>query len=107
MGGNQGYGVDCSGFTQAVVRIFGESLKRNSGQQALQGSSVGLDNIQTGDLATFGVKNGERVSHLGFIVKDGDETSLIHSKQKVKRQLVNDDLMYPESAEFAELKGLH
>src|SRR6201996_2157143 len=39
-GGRTHYGIDCSGFTQAVFRLQGINISRDASQQALQGSPV-------------------------------------------------------------------
>lgn len=46
-------GADCSGFVQSVYRNFGYSLSRTSYGQANNGQSVGVGNIQPGDLVFY------------------------------------------------------
>ncbi|NLI90258.1 MAG: C40 family peptidase [Epulopiscium sp.] len=58
-------GVDCSGFTQQVMKKAGVSLQRSSAAQyASNGVKVSVDNIQPGDLIFYGY-NGQ-VSHVGI-----------------------------------------
>src|SRR5580698_3127875 len=39
-GGRTHFGIDCSGFTQAVFKLFGVDIKRDASQQAEQGKPV-------------------------------------------------------------------
>lgn len=52
-GTNLKSGVDCSGFTQAVLRKFGVNLPRISNQQANAGAHVGMGEAQPGDLVAW------------------------------------------------------
>jgi hypothetical protein len=62
-------GVDCSGFTQAVMWMHGVALPRDSDLQAATGAQVPLDDdfsaLRPGDLLYF-AEPGERVSHVAF-----------------------------------------
>lgn len=73
-------GIDCSGFTQYVMRHFGKSIPRNSAAQyASAGVKVSKSDLQPGDLMFYGY-NG-KVSHVaiyagnGRIVHASDEKS--------------------------------
>ena len=80
-GGRTPAGVDCSGFTQLVFKCVGIKLNRDSGQQAMQGSSVDfVSTAQTGDLAFF-TKETEQISHVGIVLSDGN---IIHASGKVR-----------------------
>lgn len=46
-------GADCSGFTQAVYRVYGYSLPRTSGQQRSAGREVSYAEAQPGDLICY------------------------------------------------------
>ena len=53
-GGKNAMGMDCSGFTQVVLSLFGKHLLRNASEQATQGTEVHrLEDAQAGDLAFF------------------------------------------------------
>ncbi|TAE71599.1 MAG: hypothetical protein EAZ85_10675 [Bacteroidetes bacterium] len=70
-GGKTPFGVDCSGFTQQIMRANGIKIKRDAYQQAEQGEKINqLENTKTGDLAFF-VRNN-RVVHVGLIIEDKD-----------------------------------
>ena len=50
-GGKNAMGMDCSGFTQVVMSLFGKSLPRNASEQAAKGRKISdLKNVQAGDL---------------------------------------------------------
>lgn len=71
-GGRTRWGVDCSGFVQAVFRFHGVQLPRDSHQQALVGDPVthGDDyaGIARGDLLFFTARESERVVHVAISV---------------------------------------
>lgn len=60
-------GIDCSGFTQQVMKKAGVSLQRSSATQyARNGVKVSRNNLQAGDLLFYGY--GGRVSHVAIYV---------------------------------------
>jgi len=80
-GGKNAMGMDCSGFTQTVMSLFGKHLYRNASEQAKQGRTVScLKKAQAGDLVFFDHKDG-RISHVGIVV---DSTRVIHCSGRVK-----------------------
>lgn len=62
-------GADCSGFVMAVYANFGISLPRTTGGQAQSGYPVDINNIQAGDIISYGY-NGY-VSHSALYVGNG------------------------------------
>lgn len=63
-------GVDCSGFTRYVMQHgAGVLLNRSSGSQAVQGVSIGADQMRPGDLIFYG--NGSRINHVGMYIGNG------------------------------------
>ena len=53
-GGKNAMGMDCSGFTQTVMSLFGKQLLRNASEQATQGRAIkDLKKAQAGDLVFF------------------------------------------------------
>jgi len=109
-GGQNTWGVDCSGFTQNVMRVFGVELPRNCSAQVKLGEEISTDQAQSGDLVFFRTINREKPSHVGFLIKgeDGD-FALFHAKQRVKCQLMvnqHDDAkkyIYPEGLKTVEM----
>lgn len=68
-------GVDCSGFTQQIMKRHGINISRiSSSQYANDGYKVSKEELQKGDLVFFGY-NGS-VSHVAIYIGDG---KMIHS----------------------------
>lgn len=68
-------GVDCSGFTQGVMRNMGISIPRTSKSQSQTGTLVSRDQLQKGDLLFFG-NSASSIFHVGIYIGDG---KMIHS----------------------------
>lgn len=80
-GGKNAMGMDCSGFTQTIMGIFGRRLLRNASEQATQGKQVNsLKEVETGDLVFFDHDDG-RISHVGIVL---DNERVIHCSGRVK-----------------------
>lgn len=80
-GGRNALGMDCSGFTQVVMGLFGKRLLRNASEQATQGRTVtDLNKAKAGDLAFFDHTDG-RISHVGLVI---DSSRIIHCSGRVK-----------------------
>ena len=63
-------GVDCSGFTQQVLRAFNIDIPRTSKAQSLVGTTVSLNELQKGDLLFYGTSL-DNISHVGIYVGEG------------------------------------
>lgn len=119
-GGKNAMGMDCSGFTQVILSLFGKHLLRNASEQATQGTEVnGLENAQAGDLAFFckpqinhanNENNGKNVNnenngahapitHVGILI---DKQRIIHCSGRVKVEKI--DAMGIFSIEQADAK---
>ena len=100
-GGKNAMGMDCSGFTQVVLSLFGKHLLRNASQQATQGIEVnGLEDAQAGDLAFFckpqtnhanhanNENNGAHapITHVGILI---DKQRIIHCSGRVKVEKID------------------
>jgi gamma-D-glutamyl-L-lysine dipeptidyl-peptidase len=80
-GGRSVFGIDCSGFTQAVYRFFGMALPRDAYQQAKLGDTVDfLQAARCGDLAFFDNEEGH-IIHVGLVLNTGQ---IIHAGGKVR-----------------------
>ncbi len=80
-GGRSSAGIDCSGFSQQVMKLLGVALLRDSGQQALQGEDVGfLQETRPGDLAFFDNEEG-RIIHVGILLAPD---TIIHASGRVR-----------------------
>ena len=86
-GGKNALGMDCSGFTQTIMGLFGKQLLRNASEQATQGDLV--DNLKiakAGDLAFFDHNDG-RISHVGILI---DSERVIHCSGRVKVEKIDE-----------------
>jgi hypothetical protein len=92
-GGRTHFGIDCSGYVQAVFKMHGSKLLRDASQQVEQGEVIAsLKEARLGDLAFF--KNLEgRVVHVGIMLNN---TQIIHASGKVKIDNIDDDGIYSE-----------
>lgn len=75
-------GTDCSGFTQSVYRNFGISISRTSREQATNGTSVSLSNVQPGDLIFY--KNGSSIGHVALYIGGGQVVHASSPKSGIK-----------------------
>ena len=80
-GGKNALGMDCSGFTQVVMSLFGKSLLRNASEQVTQGEAVAdMKQAQAGDLVFFDHEDG-KISHVGIVI---DAERVVHCSGRVK-----------------------
>lgn len=80
-GGRSVFGIDCSGYTQLIFRLFNYKLLRDAYMQATQGEAIGfLQEAKCGDLAFFDNAEG-KITHVGILLNDHE---IIHSSGKVR-----------------------
>jgi cell wall-associated NlpC family hydrolase len=80
-GGKSVYGIDCSGFTQQVFKMFGIKLLRDAYLQVEQGSFLEtLSETRLGDLAFFQNEKG-KITHVGIILEN---SQIVHASGKVR-----------------------
>lgn len=85
-GGTSPFGIDCSGFTQAVFKMVGTRLKRDVGEQVHQGDLISFfEEAQPGDLAFFDNRKG-KIIHTGLILP---ENQIIHVSGRVRIDTIN------------------
>lgn len=90
-GGRTHFGIDCSGFSQAVFRQFDTEIKRDAWQQAEQGILVDfLQAAKLGDLAFFDNEAG-RIIHVGIMLNN---EQIIHASGSVKIDRIDDQGIY-------------
>ena len=90
-GGRTHFGIDCSGYVQAVMRTRGVTLKRDASMQAGQCNVVDfLQEAQLGDLAFFDNAEG-RIIHVGIML---DNQNIIHASGRVKIDQIDDQGIY-------------
>lgn len=86
-GGKNAMGMDCSGFTQVILSLFGKSLKRNASEQVTQGRKIAdLTKVHAGDLVFFDHEDG-KISHVGIVI---DNERVIHCSGRVKVEKLDD-----------------
>ena len=96
-GGKNAMGMDCSGFTQTVMALFGKNVLRNASEQATQGEAVAsLKEAQAGDLVFFDHEDG-KISHVGIVI---DPERVIHCSGRVKVEKLDESGIF--SAETGE-----
>lgn len=81
-GGTTSFGLDCSGFTQLLVRRGGVMMPRDAQPQAdWDGlAKVSCEELQPGDLVFFGAGE-KKINHTGFYLGGGE---FIHSTTNMK-----------------------
>ena len=80
-GGRTPWGVDCSGFTQAIFMFMGIYLPRDAHQQAEEGDPVEFVELaEPGDLAFFDNDEG-RIIHVGIVLSD---RRIVHASGRVR-----------------------
>lgn len=79
-GGKSIFGIDCSGFVQAVFRMHGYNLPRDAYEQAEIGNDIDFEDAQTNDLAFFSNAEG-KIIHVGIL---GDSRQIIHASGRVR-----------------------
>jgi hypothetical protein len=96
-GGRTHFGIDCSGFTQAVFRAHGVSLLRDASMQVEQGAEINsLQEARLGDLAFF--ENTERkIVHVGIMLNN---ERIIHASGKVKIDAIDEKGIYSEDLKW-------
>jgi hypothetical protein len=93
-GGRTVAGIDCSGFTQIVLKVFGNQLPRDAYQQAECGETISfVEESRNGDLAFFDNADG-RIVHVGVISKVADKTHIIHASGMVREDLLDHNGIY-------------
>ena len=80
-GGKNAMGMDCSGFAQIVMSLFGKNLPRNASEQVTCGRMISaLSKAKAGDLVFFDHEDG-KISHVGIVI---DPERVIHCSGRVK-----------------------
>ena len=92
-GGRTHYGIDCSGFTQAVFKLRGLDLKRDAWMQAEEGTVVDfLAESKLGDMAFFDNAEG-KIIHVGIMLNN---EQIIHASGRVKIDRIDNQGIYSE-----------
>lgn len=96
-GGKNALGMDCSGFTQTILSLFGKHLLRNASEQATQGRAINnLRNARAGDLVFFDHHDG-RISHVGIVLSAPSSRhspfalTIVHCSGRVKVEKLDEE----------------
>ncbi len=81
------WGVDCSGFTQAVFAKNGVTLNRTSRDQAKQGTTISSSQLKAGDLVFYGSKS--YINHVAIYIGNGRIVHASNRRDGVKISNVN------------------
>ena len=80
-GGKTFMGIDCSGFSQVVHRIFGNNIPRDASGQVELGETISfVEEAAAGDLAFFDNEEGD-ITHVGICLGGG---KIIHASGSVR-----------------------
>ena len=103
-GGKNALGMDCSGFTQTILGLFGKALLRNASEQVTQGKPIkDLSKAQAGDLVFFTkspMTNDQLpITHVGIVI---DPERVIHCSGRVKvEKLDSTGIFNAENGEYS------
>ena len=103
-GGKNALGMDCSGFTQTILGLFGKALLRNASEQVTQGKPIkDLSKTQAGDLVFFTkspMTNDQLpITHVGIVI---DPERVIHCSGRVKvEKLDSQGIFNAETGEYS------
>lgn len=90
-GGRSPFGIDCSGFTQIIMKFCGIKLWRDAAQQSEQGTTINMiEEAEVGDLAFFDNAEG-RIVHVGIILAN---QKIIHASGKVRVDTLDHEGIY-------------
>ncbi len=84
-GTNLNSGVDCSGFTYAVMKNFGISLSRTSREQIYDGQQVSRSELKAGDLIFFNTGGNSPISHVAIYIGN---SQFIHSASTNRKGVI-------------------
>jgi cell wall-associated NlpC family hydrolase len=83
-------GFDCSGLTMAVYQLNGFDLPRLSSEQYEAGITVPREDLLKGDLIFFAISKGEKVSHVGIYIGEGNFIHAPGRGMKIRRDSLSD-----------------
>ncbi len=87
-GGRSVFGIDCSGFVQAVFKMMNVQLARDANRQVEAGEAVGfLQEVVCGDLAFFDDEQGD-IIHVGIML---NSSQIIHSSGIVRIDAIDSE----------------
>jgi cell wall-associated NlpC family hydrolase len=85
-GGRNPFGIDCSGFSQIVFKLYGITLPRDAYQQADMGKTLHfIHEAREGDLAFFDNEDG-KITHVGILLGNDQ---IIHASGCVRVDIID------------------
>ena len=85
-------GVDCSGFTMRIYKMFGVTFPHSASEQSRMGIKVERKNLLPGDLVFFSSpENKKRISHVGIYIGDGNVLHVSTISRRVKKDNLSSD----------------
>lgn len=75
-------GIDCSAFTQTVMRKYGVKIPRTSREQACVGTKIDVRDAVAGDLIFY--SNGSRINHVVLCIGNGKVISASSPKTGIR-----------------------
>lgn len=92
-GGTDRNGFDCSGLTSQSYNHAGIKIPRTAGDQANQGKSIPINNLNEGDLVFFtNQKGGSKITHVGIVTQvSASSVKFIHAS--TSRGVVENELL--------------
>ena len=94
-GGKSIWGIDCSGFVQAIFRLHGFNLPRDAHEQAEIGTVIEFEDVQVNDLAYFRNSQG-KIIHVGII---GEQGQIIHASGRIRIDELKEQGIWSEEYE--------
>ena len=91
MGGNSlTNGTDCSGFVKLIYENYGIFLPRTPYEQSIFGEGVSIDNIEVGDIISYGYDG--YVTHSALYIGDG---MIVHAATQEQGIIISSMYMMP------------
>lgn len=78
-----GRGVDCSGYTQALYRLYGVSIPRTSQAQSNGGRSISSSQLKPGDLVFYGPSKYS-INHVAMYIGNGQVIHASNQRSGIK-----------------------
>lgn len=86
-GGKSIFGIDCSGFSQTILKFFNKPLLRDASMQITQGEKIeNLSQAKAGDLAFFSSESG-KITHVGILLSN---SMIVHASGFVRTDRIDE-----------------
>lgn len=86
-GGKSIFGIDCSGFSQTILKFFNKPILRDASMQITQGEKIeNLSQAKAGDLAFFSSESG-KITHVGILLSN---SMIVHASGFVRTDRIDE-----------------